>query len=47
MNLKVFAKTVEREVYDQLKQLMSVDVFKDTIDIVEVIKPIYNFKSSY
>ena len=47
MNLKVFAKTVEQEVYDQLKRLMSVDVFKDTIDIVEVIKPIYNFKSSY
>jgi RNA-splicing ligase RtcB len=29
MNLKVFAKTVEQEVHDQLKQLMSVNVFKD------------------
>lgn len=29
MNVKVFAKTVEREVYDQLNELMSVDVFKD------------------
>lgn len=28
-DLKVFAKTVEQEVYDQLKQLMSVKVFKD------------------
>lgn len=28
-DLKIFAKTVEQEVYDQLKQLMSVDVFKD------------------
>lgn len=28
-DLKIFAKTVEREVYDQLKQLMSVKVFKD------------------
>ena len=29
MDLKVFAKTVEQEVYDQLHQLMSVDVFKN------------------
>lgn len=29
MNLKIFAKTVEQEVNDQLKQLMSVKVFKD------------------
>ena len=29
MNIKVFAKTVEHEVYDQLNELMSVDVFKD------------------
>lgn len=29
MDLKIFAKTCEREVYDQLHQLMSVDVFKD------------------
>lgn len=29
MDLKVFAKTVEHEVYDQLHQLMSVDVFKN------------------
>lgn len=29
MDLKIFAKTVEQEVHDQLKQLMSVDVFKD------------------
>lgn len=29
MNIKIFAKTVEQEVYDQLKQLMSVNVFKD------------------
>lgn len=28
-NLKIFAKTVEQEVYDQLNQLLSVDVFKD------------------
>lgn len=28
-DLKIFAKTVEQEVYDQLKQLMSVNVFKD------------------
>lgn len=28
-DLKIFAKTVEQEVYDQLEQLMSVDVFKD------------------
>ena len=28
-DLKVFAKTCEQEVYDQLQQLMSVDVFKD------------------
>ena len=28
-DLKVFAKTCEQEVYDQLHQLMSVDVFKD------------------
>lgn len=28
-DLKIFAKTVEQEVHDQLKQLMSVDVFKD------------------
>lgn len=28
-DLKIFAKTVEQEVYDQLKQLLSVDVFKD------------------
>ena len=30
MDLKIFAKTVEKEVYDQLDQLMSVDVFKDS-----------------
>lgn len=29
MSVKIFAKTVEQEVHDQLKQLMSVDVFKD------------------
>ena len=29
MDLKIFAKTVEQEVYDQLHQLMSVKVFKD------------------
>lgn len=29
MDLKIFAKTVEQEVHDQLKQLMSVDVFKN------------------
>ena len=29
MDVKVFAKTVEQEVYDQLNKLMSVDVFKD------------------
>ena len=29
MSLKIFAKTVEQEVHDQLKQLMSVNVFKD------------------
>lgn len=29
MDLKIFAKTCEQEVYDQLHQLMSVDVFKD------------------
>ena len=29
-DLKVFAKTVEQEVFDQLGQLMSVDVFKDS-----------------
>lgn len=29
MDIKIFAKTVEQEVRDQLKQLMSVDVFKD------------------
>lgn len=29
MDIKVFAKTVEQEVYDQLNKLMSVDVFKD------------------
>ena len=29
-DLKVFAKTVEQEVFDQLKQLMSVNVFKDS-----------------
>lgn len=29
MDLKIFAKTCEQEVYDQLRQLMSVDVFKD------------------
>ena len=29
MDLKIFAKTVEQEVHDQLKQLVSVDVFKD------------------
>jgi RNA-splicing ligase RtcB len=29
MDLKIFAKTVEQEVHDQLKQLMSVNVFKD------------------
>ena len=29
-DLKVFAKTVEHEVFDQLNQLMSVDVFKDS-----------------
>lgn len=29
MNLKIFAETVEQEVYDQLKQLMSVNVFRD------------------
>ena len=29
MSVKVFAKTVEQEVHDQLKQLMSVNVFKD------------------
>lgn len=29
MDLKIFAKTVEQEVRDQLKQLMSVKVFKD------------------
>lgn len=28
-DLKIFAKTVEQEVHDQLKQLMSVDIFKD------------------
>lgn len=28
-DLKIFAKTVEQEVHDQLKQLMSVNVFKD------------------
>jgi RNA-splicing ligase RtcB len=28
-DLKIFAKTVEQEVHDQLKQLLSVDVFKD------------------
>lgn len=28
-DLKIFAKTVEQEVHDQLKQLMSVDVFKN------------------
>jgi len=30
MGLKIFSKTVEQEVRDQLKQLMSVNVFKDT-----------------
>ena len=29
MDLKIFAKTVEQEVHDQLKQLMSVGVFKN------------------
>lgn len=29
-DLKVFAKTVEQEVFDQLHQLMFVDVFKDS-----------------
>ena len=29
MDLKIFAKTCEQEVYDQLHKLMSVDVFKD------------------
>lgn len=29
MSVKIFAKTVEQEVYDQLKQLMSVNVFRD------------------
>lgn len=29
MDLKIFAKTVEKEVYDQLDRLMSIDVFKD------------------
>ena len=29
-DLKVFAKTVENEVFDQLNRLMSVDVFKDS-----------------
>ena len=29
MDLKIFAKTVEQEVHDQLKQLMSVKVFKN------------------
>ena len=29
-DLKVFAKTVEHEVFDQLNQLMSVNVFKDS-----------------
>jgi len=29
MNLKIFAKTVEQEVNDQLKQLLSVKVFRD------------------
>jgi len=29
MDLKIFAKTCEQEVHDQLKQLMSVNVFKD------------------
>lgn len=28
-DLKIFAKTVEQEVHDQLKQLMSVNVFRD------------------
>lgn len=88
MDLKIFAKTCEREVYDQLHQLMSrskakdsiamddfkhsmegifttsvnestldespmaykpaeeiIELVKDTIDIVEVIRPIYNFKA--
>lgn len=29
MDLKIFAKTVEQEVYDQVNKLMSVDIFKD------------------
>lgn len=29
MDLKIFANTVEQEVYDQINKLMSVDVFKD------------------
>lgn len=29
MSVKIFAETVEQEVYDQLKQLMSVNVFRD------------------
>lgn len=29
MDLKIFANTVEQEVYDQVNKLMSVDVFKD------------------
>ena len=29
MSLKIFASTIEQEVYDQLNKLMSIDVFKD------------------
>lgn len=29
MSLKIFASTVEQEVYDQLNKLLSIDAFKD------------------
>lgn len=38
--LKIFAKTVEEEAMQQI-----MDCIEPTVEILEVIKPLYNFKA--
>jgi len=50
----VFAETFEQEAYDQVKRLCNHDAYArekiraaitDTADIVDAIRPLYNFKA--
>ncbi len=45
-DLKIFTNNIEDSAKAQIDLLLEQDAFKDTIEVENIIKPIYNFKAS-